>query len=214
MIRSKEELLTVENVKLYFNALEKRFLGESLADVERELTREINIAADYDPGLEKKLLKVFLAPVASTFSGLKLLFHEKETDAASEENKDYLADLTEQYSDSEWNLIRRAAAANGKLYNTLREKIDHLDLGRLEAGKDTRKFFIEMPLAPDMVLHLEVVRIGTQWLAIPFASCDVIYMTDDGVEKMQTRFKSLSLKLGELKNKGIFLADGKIVIKG
>ncbi|UCH98308.1 MAG: hypothetical protein JSV88_16100, partial [Candidatus Aminicenantes bacterium] len=182
MMRPKEKLMSAENVQVYLHSLEKRFLGQGLTDSEQELTREINIALEYNPELEEELLDVFLAPVSSTYSGMKMIFHEKEDTGKAIEKIDAAVSFTE----SEWKFMRKAAAKGGKLYNTLRDKIDRLSLGRIEESKDTRKFFIDMPLDAAITLHLEVTRTGTQWLVIPTGPCPVVYKTDQGEEKMQT----------------------------
>ena len=54
-----------------------------------------------------------------------------------------------------------------------------------------------MPLGEEVMLHLEVVRMGTQWLVIPTAACPIIYKNDKGDETMQTKYKSLRIKVSD-----------------
>ena len=82
----------------------------------------------------------------------------------------------------------------------------------LELDPHLEEKILDNYLAP-VTLHLEVNPVGTRWLVIPTASCPIVYKQEEGSEKMQTRFKSLRMKLEELKNKGVFLEKGKIVIK-
>lgn len=211
MTVTKDKLLTFRNVQAYFAGMEKHFSGEPLSDNERELIKEINILLEYNPDLEEELLNTYLAPVTSTYSGMKMIFFKEEGN--HKEKKDKEDSLTEHYTASEWESMRKAAASKSKLFNTLRDKIDQLQVELIEKGKDTRKFFIHMPLDEKVMLHLEVVRMGTQWLVIPTASCPIIYKKDDGDEIVQTKFKSLRMKVSELKNKGVFVEQGKIIIK-
>lgn len=211
MTGTKAKLLTFKNVQAYFAGLEKRFSGESLSDNQRELIKEINIALEYNPDLEEELLNTYLAPVTSTYSGMKMIFFKEEGNQKDQKGKeDYIA---EHYTASEWKSMRKAAASRSKLFNTLRDKIDQLQVELIEKGKDTRKFFIHIPLDAEVMLHLEVVRMGTQWLVIPTAPCPIIYKKDEGDEIMQTKFKSLRMKVSELKSKGVFVEQGKIIIK-
>jgi hypothetical protein len=208
MTVTKEKLLTFRSVQAYLAGLEKRFSGEPLSDNERVLIKEINILLEYNPDLEEELLNTYLAPVTSTYSGMKMIFFKEKGN-----HKDKEDSPAEHYSASEWKSMRKAAASRSKLFNTLRDKIDQLQVELIEKGKDTRKFFIHMPLDAEVMLHLEVVRMGTQWLVIPTASSPIIYKRDEGDEVMQTKFKSLRMKVSELKNKGVFVEQGKIIIK-
>ena len=208
MTATKEKLLTFHNVQAYLAGLEKRFSGESLSDNERELIKKINIFLEYNPDLEEELLNTYLAPVTSTYSGMKMIFLKEEGN-----HKDKEDSPAEHYTPSEWKLMRKAAASRSKLFYILRDKIDQLQVESIEEGKDTRRFFIHIPLDADVMLHLEVVRMGTQWLVIPTAPCPIIYKKDEGDEVMQTKFKSLRMKVSELKNKGVFVEPGKIIIK-
>jgi hypothetical protein len=211
MTGTKEKRLTFQNVQAYFAGLEKRFSGEPLSDNERELIKEINVALEYNPDLEEELLNIYLAPVTSTYSGMKMIFFKDKGNHKDEKHKE--ESPAEHYSASEWKSMRKAAASRSKLFNTLQDKIDQLQLELIEKGKDTRKFFIHMPLDEKVMLHLEVMRMGTQWLVIPTASCPVIYKKGDGDEVMQTKFKSLRMKVSEFKHKGVFVEQGKIIIK-
>lgn len=211
MTVTKEKLLTFQNVQAYLAGLEKRFSGEPLSDDERELIKEINIALEYNPALEEELLNTYLAPVTSTYSGMKMIFFKEEGNQKNKKNKEIYP--AEHYTAAEWKSMRKAAASRSKLFNTLRDKIDQLQLESIEKGKDTRKFFIHMPLDEGIMLHLEVVRMGTQWLVIPTASCPVIYKKDEGDEVRQTKFKSLRMKVSEFKHKGVFVEQGEIIIK-
>lgn len=207
----KEKLLTFRSVQSYLTGLEKRFSGEPLSDNEKELIKEINILLEYNPDLEKELLNTYLAPVTSTYAGMKMIFSEEKGN--HKDKKDKEESPLEYYSVAEWKAMRKAAALRSKLFNILRDKIDQLQLESIEKGKDTRRFFIHMPLDEEVMLHLEVVRMGTQWLVIPTASCPIIYKRDEGDEIMQTKFKSLRMKVSEFKHKGIFVEQGKIIIK-
>jgi hypothetical protein len=205
-MRTREQLLTDENVRTYLNGLEKVFSGDALTANEATLTREMNAALELDPHLEEKILDNLLAPVTSTYSGMKLIFHEGE---GKERKVSPAADDREP----EWKFVRNAAASKGKLYHRIKDKIEKVDLEMVEGGRETRKFHIDMHLDAAVTLHLEVNPVGTRWLVVPTASCPIVYKGGEGIEKMQTRFKSLRLKLEELKNKGIFLEKGKIIIK-
>jgi hypothetical protein len=211
MTVTKEKLLTFRSVQDYLTGLEKRFSGEPLSDNERELIKEINIALEYNPDLEEELLNIYLEPVTSTYSGMKMIFFKEEGNQKNKKDKE--DSHAEHYTASEWKLMRKAAASRSKLFNILRDKIDQLQVESIEESKDTRKFFIHMPLDAGVMLHLEVVRMGTQWLVIPTAPCPIIYKKDEGDEVMQTKFKSLRMKVSELKNKGVFVEQGKIIIK-
>jgi hypothetical protein len=211
MTGTKDKLLTFQNVQAYLAGLEKRFSGEPLSDTEKELIKEINILLEYNPDLEEELLNTYLAPVTSTYSGMKMIFFKEEGNHKDKKNKE--DSHAEHYSAAEWKSMRKAAASRSKLFNTLRDKIDQLQVESIEESKDTQKFFIHMPLDEKVMLHLEVVRMGTQWLVIPTASCPIIYKKDEGDEVMQTKFKSLRMKVSELKNKGVFVEQGKIIIK-
>ena len=205
-MRTKEQLLTDDNVQAYLNNLEKVFTGKTLTSDEKKLTREINAALELDPHLEEKMLANYLAPVTSTYSGMKLVFREGEDKGKS-------SYPGTQDRDPEWKFVRKAAASKGKLYHSIRDKIEKVGLEMIEGSRDSRKFHIDMHLDAAVTLHLEVNPMGTRWLVIPTASCPVVYVPEVGSEKMQTRFKSLRMKLAELKNKGVFLEKGKIVIK-
>ena len=211
MTVTKEKLLTFHNVQAYLTGLEKHFSGEPLPDNQRKLIKEINIALEYNPDLEEELLNTYLEPVASTYSGMKMIFFKEE--GKQEDKKDKDAYPAEHYTAAEWKSMRKAAASKSKLFNTLRDKIDQLQVELIEKGKDTRKFFIQIPLDEKIMLYLEVKRMGTQWLVIPTAPCPIIYQKDEGDEIMQTKFKSLRMKVSELKNKGVFVEQGKIIIK-
>lgn len=211
MTGTKEKLLTFNNVQAYLAGLEKRFSGEPLSDKEKELIKEINILLEYNPDLEEELLNTYLEPVTSTYSGMKMIFIKDEGN--HKDKKDKEDSYAEHYSAAEWKSMRKAAASRSKLFNTLRDKIDQLQVELIEKGKDTRKFFIHMPLGEEVMLHLEVVRMGTQWLVIPTAPCPIIYRKDDGDEVMQTKFKSLRMKVSEFRHKGVFVEQGKIIIK-
>jgi hypothetical protein len=211
MTGTKDKLLTFHNVQAYLTGLEKHFSGEPLPDNQRKLIKEINIALEYNPDLEEELLNTYLEPVTSTYSGMKMIFFKEE--GKQEDKKDKEAYPTEHYTGAEWKSMRKAAASKSKLFNTLRDRIDQLQVELIEKGKDTPKFFIHMPLDEEVMLHLEVVRMGTQWLVIPTAPCPIIYKKDEGNEIMQTKFKSLRMKVSELKNKGVFVEQGKIIIK-
>jgi len=208
---TKDKLLTFRSVQAYLAGLEKRFSGEPLPDNERQLIKEVNILLEYNPDLEEELLNTYLAPVTSTYSGMKMIFLKEEGN--HKDKKDKEDSPAEHYTAAEWKSMRKAAATRSKLFNTLWDKIDQLQVELIEKGKDTRKFFIHMPLDAEVMLHLEVVRMGTQWLVIPTASCPIIYKRDEGDEVMQTKFKSLRMKVSELKNKGVFVEQGKIIIK-
>ncbi|MGD2090446.1 MAG: hypothetical protein PVH61_30015 [Candidatus Aminicenantes bacterium] len=211
MTGTKEKLLTFRSVQTYLAALGKRFSGEPLPDNQKELIKEINILLEYNPHLEEELLNTYLAPVTSTYSGMKMIFSEEKGNQKDKKPKE--ESPPEYYSASEWKSMRKAAASRSKLFNTLRDKIDQLQMELIEKGKDTRKFFIHMPLGEEVMLHLEVVRMGTQWLVIPTASCPIIYKRDEGDEIMQTKFKSLRMNVSEFKHKGVFVEQGKIIIK-
>jgi hypothetical protein len=207
----KDKLLTFPSVQAYLTGLEKHFSGEPLSDNEKELIKEINILLEYNPDLEEELLNTYLAPVSSTYSGMKMIFFKEEgIHKEKKDKKDYPA---QHYTAAEWKSMRKAAASRSKLFNTLRDKIDQLQVELIEKGKDTRRFFIHMPLDEEIMLHLEVVRMGTRWLVIPTASCPIIYKKDDGDEIMQTKFKSLRMKVSEFRHKGVFVEKGKIIIK-
>ena len=211
MTVTKDKLLTFHSVQAYFAGLEKRFSGEPLSDNQRELIKEINNLLEYNPDLEEELLNTYLEPVTSTYSGMKMIFFKEEGNHKDKKDKEDSA--AEHYTASEWKSMRKAAASRSKLFNTLRDKIDQLQVESIEEGKDTRKFFIHMPLDAAVMLHLEVVRMGTQWLVIPTASCSIIYKRDEGDEIVQTKFKSLRMKVSEFKHKGVFVEQGKIIIK-
>lgn len=198
MSETKKRLFTYKNIETYLDALEKCFSGETITGKERELIREINLAVEYNPALEQELQNIYLSPVASTYSGMKLIFHEAE-DKDREKDRDY---PVINYTDLEWRSMRKAAASGGKLYNTIREKIE----------TENREFSFDMPLDTRVTLHLEIKHTGTQWVVIPSASCPVAYKQDEE-EKIQTKFMSLRLNVEELKDKGIFLEKGKIIIR-
>ena len=203
-MRTKEQLLTDENIRAYLKSLGKIFSGEVLTINEKKLSREMNAAMELDPNLEEKILDNYLAPVTSTYSGMKLIFHE---------GKDKEKSPGAQDREPEWKFVRKAAASKGKLYNTITDKIEKVDLEMIEGSKDSRKFHIDMYLDAAVTLHLEVNPVGTRWLVIPTASCPVVYIPEAGSKKVQTQFKSLRLKLPDLKNKGVFIEKGKIIIK-
>lgn len=208
---SAAKLLAYNNITTYFKSLEKHINKESLSENEKKLINEINIALEFNPDLEEELLDTYLAPVTSTYCGMKIVFFRKgEKQRKKNDKQDY---HTVSYSEAEWKLIRKAAASRGTLFNALRDKIVQYEVELIEGGKNTRKFFVHMPLDTDLMLYLEVFRIGTRWLVIPTASCPIIYKKDEADEKMQTRFKSLRIKVSELKNKGVFFEQGKFIIK-
>ncbi len=201
-MKNIEQLLSKNNVNEYFNINAKDFVGEVFSDEEKSNVRDMNLAIEYEPELENKILDIYLEPISSTYSGMKVIFQ-------SDNDKPDKITAISGFTDADWNLIKKAAASSdGVLCDAINEKINK------EQGFEKNEFIVDIPLDINVSLHCEVKKVGAQWLIIPTSAIHtVIYISNDGSEQKQTKYKNLSLNLEELKNKVVVLEDDRIIIR-